>query len=124
MKDPLLRAQRRIRPLRLEQPWQCALLSVFVGRHIGDPSLRDVWADTPFIFDGRSTASGQINEYSRVEMIAAYLGTQTRYATDEELAAYAAEFDAMPCYPDDGAIRLMDGTLYIKLCDPSYTSFD
>lgn len=97
---------------------------VFVGRHLNDPSLHDVWADTPFIFDGRSTASGQINEYSRVEMIAAYLGTQTRYATDEELATYAAEFDTMPCYPDDGAIRLLDGTLYIKLCDPSYTSFD
>lgn len=91
---------------------------VFVGENIADDSLVDIWLATPMVMDGRSTTANQVNEYGRIRQITLYLGVATRYATQEELEHYADALDALPCYPDEGAMLLLDGKVFIKLSQP------
>lgn len=72
---------------------------------------------TPFRFRGMH--ENELNEYSRDRWLQYYFGFGQPQATEEETAALAVqeEVQAMPCYPADGSIRVLDGYLVLKLED-------
>lgn len=88
---------------------------VFVGEKFSDTSYRDNWLNTPFLYRGRTGAVAQLNQYSRAQFVAHYLGYSFRSITEGEAAKYAAEIDAMSCYPDSGSLRIVDGMVLVRL---------
>ena len=60
-----------------------------------------------------------ISAYSRNYIIIKYLGFSPRFCGYEEIKELMEneEVKEMPCYPDDGAIRIIDGVVVVKLTD-------
>ncbi|MBO5522112.1 MAG: glucosyltransferase domain-containing protein [Roseburia sp.] len=57
-----------------------------------------------------------INAYSRNYIITKFLGFAPRFCEYEEIKSImeTEEFQEMPCYPDDGAIKIIDGVIVVK----------
>lgn len=88
---------------------------VFVGEKFSDLSYQDNWLNTPFLYRGRTGAVAQLNQYSRGQFVANYLGYSFRSITEAEATRYADEIDAMACYPDDGSLQIVDGMVLVRL---------
>ena len=70
-----------------------------------------------FGLDGRTESN--INAYSRNSIITKYLGFAPRFCSYEEIVELMKEevVREMPCYPDEGAIQIVDGVVVIKLTE-------
>lgn len=88
---------------------------VLVGNNFSDESFVNNWANTPFLYRGNTSAASQINQYSRPQFVANYLGYAIRSATDEEIALYATQIETMTCYPDDGSLAVVDNLILVRL---------
>lgn len=88
---------------------------VLVGETFSDESYQDNWLTTPFLYRGRTGAVAQLNQYSRAQFVANYLGYSLRSATDEETARYAQIIAQMPCYPDSSSLQIADDLILIRL---------
>ena len=57
-----------------------------------------------------------INAYSRNYIITKFLGFAPRFCEYGEIKSImeTEEFQAMPCYPDDGSIKIVDGVIVVK----------
>ena len=88
---------------------------VIVGDNFSDESYSDNWLETPFLYRGRTGAVAQLNQYSRAQFVANYLGYSFRAVSDEEAALYAEEIDAMTCYPDSGSLLIADDLVLVRL---------
>lgn len=71
------------------------------------------WWKAPFNYSG--AGSNVINESARFHYYYAYTGYNLRYITDDEYGQRRMEIEAMPTYPDDGGIRVIDGLVVVKL---------
>ena len=88
---------------------------VFIGDSFSDESYSDNWLETPFLYRGRTGAVAQLNQYSRAQFVANYLGYSFRAVTEEEAALYAEEIGAMACYPDSGSLLIVDDLVLVRL---------
>ena len=60
-----------------------------------------------------------ISAYSRNQIITKYLGFAPRFCSYEEIVALMEneEVQAMPSYPDDGSIKIVDGVIVVKIME-------
>ena len=86
-----------------------------VGQTITDEKFYDNYYVTPFHYGARTEATDQINEYSRLSFLANYHGISIHYASESDFIRYAAEFSAMPSYPDSGCMQIIDDTVFVVL---------
>ena len=86
-----------------------------VGQTITDEKFYDNYYVTPFHYGARTEAADQINEYSRLSFLANYHGISIHYASESDFIRYAAEFSAMPSYPDSGCMQIIDDTVFVVL---------
>lgn len=72
-----------------------------------------------FRYGGNSNSSGLINAYSRKRWLSLYLGFNQPWVSREELADIQRStiIQEMPCYPDEGSIRVLDDVIVIKIED-------
>ena len=88
---------------------------VLIGDNFSDESYSDNWLDTPFLYRGRIGAVAQLNQYSRAQFVANYLGYSFRAVTEEEAALYAEEIGSMACYPDSGSLLIVEDLVLVRL---------
>ena len=87
----------------------------FIGNEIQDPTYDEVWKNTPVMYGG--TDSSFVNTYSRIRFfnhLLSYNYVQAEPAQIKTLKQ-TKEVKAMPCYPSDGSIKMIDGNLVVKL---------
>lgn len=92
---------------------------VLVGQTITDEKFYDNYYATPFRYGARTGATGQINEYSRLNFLANYLGISVRYATEFELTQNAEALAALSEYPDSGCMAIIGDTVFVVLEAPT-----
>lgn len=70
-----------------------------------------------FGMEGKSETN--VNAYSRMHLIAKYLGFAPTFGNYEELIMWMEreEVQNMPCYPDSGSIAIVDDAVVVKLSD-------
>ena len=58
-----------------------------------------------------------VNSYARNKFINAYIGFDVPMVEQERIEELSSlpEIQQMPCYPDDGSIKVVDDILVIKL---------
>ncbi len=102
--------------VRMTEGYQSSMPWAFIGDNIIDPSLKNFAANN-LMYGGNGTE--YINAYSRISWFRAYFGFDIPYASEEwRVALYNDKrVKKMPCYPDNGSIRVIDGTVVIKLED-------
>ena len=88
---------------------------VLIGDNFSDESYSDNWLGTPFLYRGRIGAVAQLNQYSRAQFVANYLGYSFRAVTEEEAALYAEEIGSMACYPDSGSLLIVEDLVLVRL---------
>ena len=86
----------------------------FIGE-IQDPMFEDTWESVPR-FGGNSPFYKLVNDYAQCAWPREYLGIEIPYADDERIAELAGmeQVKAMPCWPDNGSIAVVDNTMVIK----------
>lgn len=94
---------------------------LYVGKTIEDASFHHfIYEDTPFLYGGNNTSTYLINSYSRLRWVKRYLGFNPPQLTDQkEIDSFSnnAAVMAMPCYPDDGSIKIIDGVIVVKFSE-------
>ena len=89
----------------------------FVGT-LSDPLLKGVWQKVP-VFSGNAAPQRLITAYSRNSWLKNYVGYDVPLASDEDIAKLSEDprFIQMPCWPDNGSIKVIDDTVVIKFSD-------
>ncbi len=84
-----------------------------------DPLLRSVF-DYEMTYGGTFTTDRTLEAYSRVSWIWHYLGYFPPTALEDEIRELEQnpQVQQMPCWPDQGSIRVMDDTVVIKFENP------
>ncbi len=94
---------------------------LYVGETIEDASFdSSLYENAPFLYGGNITSTYLINSYSRLCWIKCYLGYNPPQLTDQkEINSFSnnAAVMAMPCYPDDGSIKIIDGVIVVKFSE-------
>lgn len=91
---------------------------VFVGTEIQDATNQaGSLVDERFNLSGKSQTN--INTYANGNLFSQYLGFTpvTLPWAEIERVSETQEVKGMPCYPDDGSIKIVDGNLIVKLAD-------
>lgn len=91
---------------------------VLVGQTITDARYYDNYYGTPFNYGARTSATEQINQYSRMDFLANYFGISIHYASEDELMRYADRLSEMSSYPDSGCMQIFDDTVFVVLEPP------
>lgn len=89
---------------------------VFVGNEIEDSTNRvGSLLQNVFPMDGKLESN--VNAYSRVHIITKYLGFTPEIVGDDSMLEWMKrrEVKEMNSYPNDGSIRIIDGTIIVKL---------
>ncbi|MDO5153466.1 MAG: glucosyltransferase domain-containing protein [Eubacteriales bacterium] len=89
----------------------------FIG-DVEDPMLRSYW-QYENRYGGNEDAQSLLNRYSRYEWLRNYIGYSPPLA-DEKTLLYLCqreEIQAMPCWPDEGSIKVIDNWVVIKFQD-------
>ena len=89
-------------------PW------AFIGDSINNTSFRN-YAFNKLMYGGNHPE--YINEYTRHMWLRAYNGFDIPYADSgiRNILAQDERVKAMPCYPDNGSIKVIDDVVVIKL---------
>lgn len=103
--------------VRMEEGYDTSMQWAFVGTKIEDPLFKNQWENSSFLYDG--IWSNMLNAYSRNRFINAYTGLNIPWASQEDIEELQSRSDvkAMPCYPNDGSIQVIDDTIVLKLED-------
>lgn len=88
-----------------------------VGEHFEDATnaAGDLMGENRFNIGGKYPSN--LNDIERIHIWTRYLGFTPVFLEEEEASGFAdlEEVKVMPCYPDDGAIQIVDGTVVIKI---------
>ena len=92
---------------------------IILGQNYTDHSFRagNLVADTFYLY---GTSPTFISAYSSPNLFTKYLGFTPEFLWDDEDELYYnthPEVIAMPCYPDEGSIRMVDGVIVVKVED-------
>ena len=94
---------------------------LYVGETIEDAAFdSSLYENAPFMYGGNITSTYLINSYSRLCWGKCYLGYNPPQLTDQkEIDSFSnnAAVMAMPCYPDDGSIKIIDGVIVVKFSE-------
>ena len=92
---------------------------VFIG-DIQDPLLSSPW-EHETRYGGNQHTEKLLNAYSRIDWISNYIGYKLPQAGADEISAFIqnAEVKSMPCWPDQGSIKVIDNAVVIKFQDLS-----
>ncbi len=73
----------------------------------------------PTYMTGVLTVDEMLNMYSRLDFLRYYLATSYPTASQEEIdnVMESEEYAAMPCYPDEGSVAMIDGVAVVKLSE-------
>lgn len=102
--------------IRMTPGYRQDLPLALIGSNISDSAFsNDIYRKLPWHYGGYAENSN----YKKAgrSYMASYLGFHQPTAPDEKASELAdfPEVRAMPCYPDDGSIRVIDGYLIVKL---------
>lgn len=85
----------------------------FAGK-IKDPLFNGAWDDVP-IYGGNRKAQEMLNMYSRNSWISNYVGYSISWANDKTSEVKETEeFKNMPCYPNEGSIKVIGDYVVVK----------
>lgn len=86
----------------------------FIGFNVEDELVKNPW-ETMEVYGGN--ARYLVNSYARNKFINAYIGFDVPMVEQERIEELSSlpEIQQMPCYPDDGSIKVVDDILVIKL---------
>lgn len=101
--------------IRSAKGYKDELPIVYVGQNINDHAMVENWILPPFRYGASTSTKAQLNQYSRDSFIRNYLGYTWRQITEEEARRYADVIANLQCYPDDGAIVVMEDMVIIRL---------
>ena len=89
----------------------------FIG-DLKDPLLKGAWNNVG-VYSGNASPQRLITAYSREKWLTTYCGYDVPLAKSDELACIAEDprVKAMPCWPDNGSIAVIDDTIVIKFSD-------
>lgn len=92
---------------------------VFIG-DIQDPLLSSPW-EYETRYGGNQHTKKLLNAYSRIDWISNYIGYKLPQPSVDEISALSqnAEVKSMPCWPDQGSIKVIDNAVVIKFQDLS-----
>lgn len=88
---------------------------VFIGDEISDSTHEAGSLSETFTIGGKRDTN--FNAYSRVRILTRYLGFTGNIIFEEEQILDTfnkPEVQSMPCYPEDGAIQIIDGEVVVK----------
>ncbi|MCX4327871.1 MAG: hypothetical protein OSJ45_11335 [Lachnospiraceae bacterium] len=88
---------------------------IFVGKNITDAAYEENWWGIMPYYGGNFISKEQINLYSRDKFIENYLGKAYSEVTEEQYSQYKGEIDQMDKYPNDKSIKVIDGSVFVKL---------
>lgn len=90
----------------------------YVGeRKIEDASLGNLSSDIGNVTGFAYTIPGMLNNWGWKRELFLYTGFQPNETGQDFLEANKELVDEMPCYPDDGGIRIIDGTVVVKFAE-------
>lgn len=100
--------------VRMTEGYKTYMPWAFIGDSINDPSFRN-YAFNKLMYGGNNPE--YINEYTRHMWLRAYNGFDIPYADSgiRNILAQDERVKAMPCYPDNGSIKVIDDVVVIKL---------
>lgn len=83
-----------------------------------DPLLKNKWQDIDAL-GGFGPSDRLVGAYSRIDWIENYVGYSVRYveAEDAKKLLQTAPVQAMPCWPDQGSIQVIDDMVVVKFSD-------
>ena len=89
----------------------------FIGK-INDPLLVSSWQYVP-MFGGNMNSKTLLSAYSWDCWISHYLGYSFNRASTEEITAVKTtpEYQQMPCWPNEGSIRVIDSLVVVKFAE-------
>ena len=104
--------------VRMTEGYTSSCEWAFIGDRFEDPLLSPEWDEIP-LYGGNGTTYINVNAYSRTRWIITYFGYELPMASDETVDRLKNNsiVQDMPCFPDEGSIRIIDGTVVIKLED-------
>jgi len=104
--------------VRMTEGFDSDLKWAFLGK-VDDPLLTNPWDDV-LLYEGNTSVYKLTTDYSWASWIKHYVGYTVPTAGTKTLEALQANPDvqAMPCWPDDGSIRIMDDVIVIKFQNP------
>ncbi len=88
----------------------------FIGENFNDPLLYNQWHTAPR-YGGNATTNTLINAHSRLNWIPNYFGYNIPLVDEEQLTVLEQNKEVldMPCFPNDGSIKVIDDIIIIKL---------
>ena len=100
--------------VRMTDGYKSSMPWAFIGNNITDPSFKNFAANN-LMYGGNGAE--YVNAYSRISWFRAYQGFDIKLVADIEKAILYKNEDVknMPCYPDNGSIKIIDGIVVIKL---------
>lgn len=103
--------------VRMTEGYTAQTKWAFIG-DIDDPLFQSPWQDE-VIYGGSGYTQYLMNQYSRPNWFQNYIGYTLPMAEEETVAALAAsaQVQAMPCFPDNGSIKVIGDTVVIKCQD-------
>lgn len=94
---------------------------LFIGETIEDASFdHSLYENAPFLYGGNVTSTYLINSYSSKTWFKPYFGYNPPQLTEQEKIDRISNNTvvmAMPCYPDDGSIKIIDDVIVVKLTE-------
>ncbi|MBQ3194505.1 MAG: glucosyltransferase domain-containing protein [Oscillospiraceae bacterium] len=83
--------------------------------NIQDPMLGSAWADA-VSYGGNRFTDDLLNQYSRLAWVSNYMGIQIPAASQERIEELSRteQVRAMPCWPAQGSVRIVEDTVIIK----------
>ncbi len=87
---------------------------IFIGKTITDAAYNENWTGIQY-YGGNYISKEQINLYSRKSFVLNYLGRDYLDITEEQYQQYKDEIDKMAKYPNDKSIKVIDGSVFVKL---------
>ncbi len=99
--------------VRMTEGFDTSKKWVFVGK-INDKLLKNDWDNVPSYGIPRTTQD-MLNMYSRTSWFSNYIGYDIPWANDKTNEIKKTdEFKAMPCWPDEGSIKVIDKYVVVK----------
>ena len=104
--------------VRMTEGFDSDLKWAFLGR-ANDPLLTNPW-DNVLLYEGNTSIYKLVTDYSWSAWIKHYVGYTVPSAEAKTIEALQSspEVQAMPCWPDEGSIRVIGDNVVIKFQEP------
>lgn len=108
--------QTMVTQIKSQEGYRNGLPLAVIGRYIDDNANRSgSLIGAEFDLPGKNETN--VNTYSRWQILIKYLGYNPQFLWANETAEFEKllEVQEMPCYPEDGSIKIVDDVIVLKL---------